>query len=183
MITSTLETPTRRADLGFTLVELVIVIIVLGILAVVAAPKFINYKGDARVAALKEMESTLKTANALIYSKALLQGKAKIDAMYKPAVDIGTGKPLDTNYGYMQARIDEIENATGIQFAKAVNARSHDLVAGTDQGQDWIMLSDNTGRVEIWQRGDPEKCYISYTEARGTLLPEYSKLPKPSDCS
>ncbi|WP_219592386.1 prepilin-type N-terminal cleavage/methylation domain-containing protein, partial [Aeromonas salmonicida] len=36
-----------KKQAGFTLIELVIVIIILGILAVTAAPKFLNLQGDA----------------------------------------------------------------------------------------------------------------------------------------
>ena len=37
-----------RNQKGFTLIELIIVIVVLGILAVTAAPQFFNFSGDAR---------------------------------------------------------------------------------------------------------------------------------------
>lgn len=62
---------------GFTLIELVVVIIILGILAVTAAPKFINLQGDARTSALQGLKGAIQGANSLVFSKAALAGKEK----------------------------------------------------------------------------------------------------------
>ena len=49
-----MKTPSKlSAKSGFTLVELVIVIVVLGILSAVAIPRFLNFTGDANQAACK----------------------------------------------------------------------------------------------------------------------------------
>jgi len=53
---------------GFTLVELVIVIIVLGLLAAVAVPKFIDLSGDAKTASTTGVAGALSAANALNYA-------------------------------------------------------------------------------------------------------------------
>lgn len=60
---------------GFTLIELIVVIVILGILSVVAAPKFIDLKTDARIATLEGLKGALESANQLVRSKALLQNK------------------------------------------------------------------------------------------------------------
>ncbi len=64
----------RKKEAGFTLIELVVVIVILGILAASAAPKFMDLKKDASVAALNGAKGALKSALKLIDSKAYISG-------------------------------------------------------------------------------------------------------------
>ncbi len=68
---------TTSPSSGFTLIELVVVIVILGILAATAAPKFMNLRGDARAAAIHGLEGVLKSADSVVYSKAVILGKEK----------------------------------------------------------------------------------------------------------
>ena len=56
----------RRVN-GFTLIELVIIIVILGILAVIAAPKFIDLTGTSNSAAIRSIASALSSASSSNY--------------------------------------------------------------------------------------------------------------------
>ena len=59
---------------GFTMIELVMVIVILGILAAVAIPRFMDMRSDAEKSVVTSLVGSLRTARGLAYSKLVLCG-------------------------------------------------------------------------------------------------------------
>jgi MSHA pilin protein MshA len=71
---------------GFTLVELIVVIVILGILAATALPRFVNLGSDARLAQMQAIGASMEAAKQLVQAKWLAAGSATM-----ATVDIGGG--------------------------------------------------------------------------------------------
>lgn len=59
---------------GFTLIELIVVIVILGIMAAIAGPKFVDLQSDARASVMQGVEGSVRSASTLIFSKSLIAG-------------------------------------------------------------------------------------------------------------
>jgi prepilin-type N-terminal cleavage/methylation domain-containing protein len=66
---------TGRPDQGFTMIELIVVIVVIGILAAVAVPRFMSLQGQAQRSVRDGLTSNLRSAASLAYAQAAIDNK------------------------------------------------------------------------------------------------------------
>ncbi|MCD9538504.1 prepilin-type N-terminal cleavage/methylation domain-containing protein [Photobacterium carnosum] len=143
---------------GFTLIELVVVIVILGILAVTAAPKFMNLQGDARHASLDGLRGAINGAAGIVYGKSAIEGQ---DASLKGSITVDNNA-LPTVYGYPAA------TSAGIGAAlSGINGENGDFVVVTgtgnsDQKDGSISFTFKNYAHSTSLTTVPKNCYVTY---------------------
>jgi MSHA pilin protein MshA len=129
---------------GFTLIELVVVITILGILAAFAIPRFAGLERNARIAAVNGLAGSIRAAASLAHSVALVNGNTAAQPINMEGVTVTM-----TNF-YPTANSNGISNAL----------------------QDTSGFTDNNdGTYDMNGAPTPATCRVTYTAAPATGSP------------
>lgn len=106
----------KHSESGFTLIELVIVIVILGILAAVAIPKYEDMREQARVATLKGQLGAIRSAIAIQYARNALNGSATFPTLDGTIFADGRVPKEPVNNSLAVKATPGIDNAGGWQY-------------------------------------------------------------------
>ncbi|QUM77504.1 type II secretion system protein [Moritella sp. 24] len=174
-----MKSQNQSKSAGFTLIELVIVIIVLGVLASVAIPKFINLQRDAKIATLSGIAGQLEDQSKIAHLRAQMDnipvskdcfGDCNGHLFWDGSREAGhyfimtaDGTKLYMEWGYPLYTPIENNSVTNINFKSAMGLNDSEFVfvEGYPLKIFPRLWADKLATVEL----DDYKCYVAYTSA------------------
>ena len=175
----------RKADYqsGFTLIELIVVIIILGIIAIVAAPKFIDNTTEARKAVVEQTAGAIKDEVHMLNMKAQIRGIAD---KATGTLSVG-GKNINLVYGYPASSRDNGLLSTVNIGTVGLYGKNHDNTrfnwvfqfigregrSGMDIG---VGELSKDGSQESGITPEVARCFIRYYVATATLPAKVSVI-------
>lgn len=132
---------------GFTLIELVIVIVILGILAAAALPRFSDLTGDARTASVKGIAGALRSAAAIAHATQLAKNYSQGQSVSLEGTSITMSNGYPSPDAAVGSVISILTDYSGFTFTSSTTSAK--FTARTDCVAEYVAASNSVTAATV----------------------------------